>query len=160
MHPHRHGLRRHLYDDGGRPGGSDTCRISVSITHADDDETEQVLVDALRALVDRADSIDGPSPAGVRLPEPPALELEQARLPRDAFFGEADRVAAEDAVGRVAAETISPYPPGVPVVTPGEVITTEVVDHLRSGADHGMLVPDAADPTLKTFRVVAREPRS
>ncbi|MFE0735914.1 aminotransferase class I/II-fold pyridoxal phosphate-dependent enzyme [Streptomyces sp. NPDC058855] len=141
-------------------GGSDTCRISVSITHSDDDETEQVLVDALRALVDRADSIDGPSPADVRLPKPPALELEQARLPRDAFFGEADHVAAEDAVGRIAAETISPYPPGVPVVTPGEVITAEVVDYLRSGADHGMLVPDAADPSLKTFRVVARAPRS
>ncbi|MBT2479722.1 aminotransferase class I/II-fold pyridoxal phosphate-dependent enzyme [Streptomyces sp. ISL-94] len=135
-------------------GGSDTCRISASITHADDDETEKVLVDALRTLVDRADSIER-QPA-VHLPAPPALELEQARLPRDAFFGAAEQVPAKDAVGRIAAETISPYPPGVPVVAPGEVITSEVVDYLRSGADHGMLIPDAADPSVKTFRVVAR----
>ncbi|GGR55632.1 aminotransferase class I/II-fold pyridoxal phosphate-dependent enzyme [Streptomyces roseolus] len=135
-------------------GGSDTCRISASITHADDDETERVLVDALRALVDGAEGME--RRPRVRLPEPPALELEQARLPRDAFFGEAEHVAAKDAVGRIAAETISPYPPGVPVVAPGEVINAEVVEYLRSGVEHGMLIPDAADPSLETFRVVAR----
>ncbi|MFH8336645.1 hypothetical protein [Streptomyces sp. AM6-12] len=42
---------------------------------------------------------------------------------------------------------ISPYPPGVPVVAPGEVITDEVVDYLRSGVEHGFLIADAADPS-------------
>lgn len=135
-------------------GGSDTCRISASITHADDGETEKVLVDALRLLVERADSIERWPP--VHLPDPAALELEQARLPREAFFGPAEQVPAKDAVGRIAAETISPYPPGVPVVAPGEVINAEVVEYLRSGADHGMLVPDAADPSVRTLRVMAR----
>ncbi|MET9458498.1 hypothetical protein ABZY05_26040 [Streptomyces canus] len=51
---------------------------------------------------------------------------------------------------------ISPYPPGVPVIAPGEVITDEVLDYLRSGVDHGVLIPDAADPSVKTLRVVAR----
>ncbi|MGW4163762.1 aminotransferase class I/II-fold pyridoxal phosphate-dependent enzyme [Streptomyces sp. NPDC004788] len=135
-------------------GGSDTCRIGVSITHADDDETEETLVDALTALTERADTLEQ-RPA-VRLPEPSALELEQALLPREAFFAPVEHVAAEDAVGRVSAETISPYPPGVPAVAPGEVINAEVVDYLRSGAAHGVLIPDAADPSLRTFRVVAR----
>ncbi|GAA3051479.1 ornithine decarboxylase [Streptomyces roseofulvus] len=135
-------------------GSSDTCRISASITHADDDETESVLLEALRALVAAAGSIE-PGPP-VRLPDPPALELEQARLPRDAFFGEAEHVAREKAPGRIAAETVTPYPPGVPVIAPGEVITAEVVEYLRSGVEHGMLIPDAADPSLDTFRVVAR----
>lgn len=62
---------------------------------------------------------------------------------------------ADRAAGRVAAETITPYPPGVPAVVPGEVITQEVVDHLRSGVAAGMLLPDAADAKLETFRVVA-----
>ncbi|WP_031024386.1 aminotransferase class I/II-fold pyridoxal phosphate-dependent enzyme [Streptomyces sp. NRRL WC-3725] len=135
-------------------GGSDTCRISASITHSDDEETEKLLVESVSSLVERADTIER-QPA-VHLPEPHALELEQAVLPRDAFFGPAEQVPAERAVGRVAAETISPYPPGVPVVAPGEVITAEVVDYLRSGVAHGFLVPDAADSSLKTFRVVAR----
>ncbi len=51
---------------------------------------------------------------------------------------------------------ISPYPPGVPVVAPGEVITAEVLDYLRSGVEHGFLIFDSADPTVKTLRVVAR----
>ncbi|KOX01958.1 ornithine decarboxylase [Streptomyces sp. MC1] len=135
-------------------GGSDTCRISASITHSDDEETEKLLVESVSSLVERADTIER-QPA-VHLPEPHALELEQAVLPRDAFFGPAEQVPAERAVGRVAAETISPYPPGVPVVAPGEVITAEVVDYLRSGVAHGFLVPDAADSSLETFRVVAR----
>jgi arginine/lysine/ornithine decarboxylase len=135
-------------------GGSDTCRISASITHSDDEETEKLLVESVRTLVERADTIER-RPA-VHLPEPGALELEQAVLPRDAFFGPAEVVPAERAVGRVAAETISPYPPGVPVVAPGEVITAEVVDYLRSGVAHGFLVPDAADSSLKTLRVTAR----
>ncbi|MER8007833.1 ornithine decarboxylase [Streptomyces sp. NPDC094149] len=135
-------------------GGSDTCRISASITHADDDETEKVLLDALRALVDRADTIE--RLPQVHLPEPSVLELEQAMLPREAFFAEVDHVPAEQAAGRIAAEMISPYPPGVPAIAPGEVITADVLDYLRSGVEHGVLIPDAADPTVKTLRVVAR----
>ncbi|MEU0052193.1 aminotransferase class I/II-fold pyridoxal phosphate-dependent enzyme [Streptomyces sp. NPDC006184] len=135
-------------------GGSDSCRISASITHSDDDETEKVLLDAVGSLVRQADSIER-QPA-VHLPAPHVLELEQAVLPRDAFFGPAEQVPAEQAVGRIAAEMISPYPPGVPVVAPGEVITSDVLDYLRSGVAHGFLISDAADPTLETVRVAAR----
>ncbi|MFF6879782.1 aminotransferase class I/II-fold pyridoxal phosphate-dependent enzyme [Streptomyces sp. NPDC012474] len=145
-------LRVHRHVD---VGGSDSCRISASITCADDDETEEVLLDALRALVEHADSVER-RPA-VRLPEPSALELEQAMLPRAAFFAPVEHVRAERAAGRIAAEMISPYPPGVPVVAPGEVITDEVLDHLRSGVEHGVLIPDAADSTVRTLRVVARD---
>ncbi|MFD8225930.1 aminotransferase class I/II-fold pyridoxal phosphate-dependent enzyme [Streptomyces massasporeus] len=144
-------LRTHRHVD---VGGSDSCRISASITYADDDETEEVLLDALRALVEHADTVERRPP--VRLPEPSALELEQAMLPREAFFAPVEHVPAERAAGRIAAETISPYPPGVPVVAPGEVITDEVLDYLRSGADHGVLIPDAADSSVRTLRVVAR----
>lgn len=135
-------------------GGSDSCRISASITHADDDETEKILLDALSALVDGADSIER-LPA-VHLPEPSDLELEQAMLPRDAFFAEVEHVPAERAAGRISAEMISPYPPGVPAIAPGEVITDAVLDHLRSGVEHGVLIPDAADASVRTLRVVAR----
>ncbi|AIR96410.1 aminotransferase class I/II-fold pyridoxal phosphate-dependent enzyme [Streptomyces glaucescens] len=135
-------------------GGSDTCRISASITHADDDATEHLLVDALRSLVEKADTIERQPP--VHLPEPSALELEQAMLPRDAFFAPVEHVPVERAAGRISAEMVSPYPPGVPVIAPGEVITAEVLDYLRSGVEHGVLIPDAADSSVRTLRVVAR----
>ena len=54
----------------------------------------------------------------------------------------------------ISAEMISPYPPGVPAILPGERFNTEVVDYLRAGLAAGMVLPDAADPELTTFRVV------
>jgi arginine/lysine/ornithine decarboxylase len=134
-------------------GAADTVRICPSLTHGDDDRAEALLVESLRRLAKEAGTLER-SPE-VRLPSPGALELEQALRPRDAFFGGVEHVPAARAAGRVAAETITPYPPGVPAVTPGEVITQEVVDYLVSGVKAGMLLPDAADQELETFRVVA-----
>jgi arginine decarboxylase len=135
-------------------GGSDTLRMTAHLTHADNDETERILLDGLRRLVDHASEIEKRPP--VQLPEPHALELEQAMLPRKAFFGPTEQIDAAKAIGRVVAETLTPYPPGVPVLTPGEVITADVVDYLQSGAAAGMLIPDAADSSAQTLRVVQR----
>ncbi|MGY1624426.1 aminotransferase class I/II-fold pyridoxal phosphate-dependent enzyme [Geodermatophilus sp. SYSU D00965] len=134
-------------------GAADTLRVNARITHADDDETEKALLDALRALVEGAASME--RPPRVDLPSPQGLELEQAMTPRDAFFARVEQVPAAEAVGRVAAELVSPYPPGVPVLAPGERISQDAVDYLTSGVQAGMLIPDAADPSMETFRVVA-----
>ncbi|MGW0052214.1 hypothetical protein [Nocardia nova] len=50
---------------------------------------------------------------------------------------------------------VTPYPPGIPVIVPGELVDAAVVDYLRSGVENGMNVPDPADPSLRTLRVVA-----
>jgi len=134
-------------------GSGDTYRVNARITHADDDDTQARLVDAMSALVDAAPQLESPLP--VAMPAPRAFELEMAALPRDAFFGPVEQVPAERAAGRVAAEMLSPYPPGVPVLAPGELIDGDVVDYLVTGVQAGMLIPDAADPTLRTLRVVA-----
>ncbi|WP_244199584.1 hypothetical protein [Amycolatopsis thailandensis] len=76
-------------------------------------------------------------------------------LPRDAFFADTEHVPLAKATGRVSAEMISPYPPGVPAIAPGEVFTDAVVDYLGSGVRTGMFIYDAADPDLDTVRVVA-----
>jgi arginine/lysine/ornithine decarboxylase len=89
------------------------------------------------------------------LPSPAGLEQETVLLPRDAFFGATEQVPIEQAVGRIAAEMASPYPPGVPAVCPGERVSREVADYLRTGVEAGMYVPDASDRSLRTLRVVA-----
>jgi lysine decarboxylase len=61
-------------------------------------------------------------------------------------------------VGRVAAEQITPYPPGIPAVVPGERLNQAVIDYLRSGLAAGMVLPDPSDPNLDTVRVVAQTP--
>jgi arginine/lysine/ornithine decarboxylase len=97
-----------------------------------------------------------PAPKPVDLPTPEQLQLETAMLPRDAFFAEVEQVSADQAVGRISAEMVTPYPPGAPAVLPGEVITKEVLEYVRSGLAAGMELPDPADPELGTVRVVAR----
>jgi arginine decarboxylase len=134
-------------------GSADACRISARLTHSDDDDTERILVDCLRALVDGVGSIEKPPP--VDLPAPGALELENAMTPRDAFFARVEQVPTAEAVGRVVAEMVSPYPPGVPVLAPGEIVSREAIAYLTSGVRAGMLIPDAADSSLETLRVVA-----
>ncbi|WP_337062566.1 hypothetical protein [Kineococcus sp. G2] len=64
--------------------------------------------------------------------------------------------AGIQAVGRIAAGAVSPYPPGVPALTPGEALDAQAVDNLRSGVAAGMLIPGAADASMGTLRVVAR----
>jgi len=96
-----------------------------------------------------------PRPAPVHLPDPDELELEVVMSPRDAFFAAVEDVTPEQAVGRIAAEQVTPYPPGIPVLLPGERISKPIVAYLTSGKEAGMFTPDPADPELGTIRVVA-----
>ena len=57
-----------------------------------------------------------------------------------------NRSPPTEAVGRVAAEQITPYPPGIPAILPGERITADVLDYLRTGLTAGMVLPDPTDP--------------
>jgi len=133
-------------------GSADACRINARLTHGDDEQVVERLLTALRGLAEVAETT--PSSGAVLLPEPGELELETAMRPRDAFFAEVEQVPVSEAVGRIAAEMVTPYPPGVPVLAPGERITQPALDYLRSGIDAGMLIPEAADPKVETLRVV------
>ncbi len=132
---------------------SDHRRISAQLTHADDEQTTARLRTALRDLAHHAaDLRDAPQ---VTVPSPADLRMDQVELPRDAYFAQHTKVPAAEAHGRVAAEMITPYPPGIPVVLPGERLTEPVLEYLTSGVASGMFLPDAADRRLHTVRVVA-----
>ena len=79
----------------------------------------------------------------VEVPSPGELRMVQARLPRDAFLGPAGNVPLSEAAERVAAEMITPYPPGIPAVPPGERLTEPVLRYPRTGPDARMALPDA-----------------
>lgn len=141
-------LRSHCSLDVGM---SDHRRILATLSMADDEATTDRLVAALTELGAAAASL--PRPSTVRVPDPTALELESVETPRRAFFGRAEQVPVAEAAGRIAAEQVTPYPPGIPVLVPGERINAEVLDYLRSGLDAGMVLPDPADKSLATVRV-------
>ncbi|MBT2264315.1 aminotransferase class I/II-fold pyridoxal phosphate-dependent enzyme [Rhodococcus erythropolis] len=134
-------------------GMSDHRRILATISTADDRKTTGRLLDALKALSITAPSF--PASPSIELPSPADLQLETVTAPGEAFFGRTEMVSGAHAAGRIAAEQLTPYPPGIPVVVPGECLNKEVVDYLQSGLGAGMAVPDATDSSLETFRVVA-----
>ncbi|MFC9363720.1 aminotransferase class I/II-fold pyridoxal phosphate-dependent enzyme [Rhodococcus sp. NPDC057014] len=134
-------------------GMHDHRRIAATLSMADDDTTTGRLVTALDDLAQAAASFEPPPP--ISLPSPQELQLESVMSPRDAFFGRTEMVDADRAAGRIAAEPLTPYPPGIPAVVPGERLDQPVIDYLRSGVDAGMEIPDAADQTLRRIRAVA-----
>ncbi|NBX70923.1 MAG: amino acid decarboxylase, partial [Actinobacteria bacterium] len=74
---------------------------------------------------------------------------------RDAYVGLTEVVSARDAVGRVSAESVAAYPPGIPNLLPGEEISAEVVEFLQAtiNAPYGHVRGGAA-PDMSAFRVV------
>jgi arginine decarboxylase len=77
-----------------------------------------------------------------------------AMTPREAALGPKQPIALDASVGRVCAESVMFYPPGIPLLMPGEVVTAEILDvcrELLAGGAHCY----ASDPTLGSIRVVA-----
>ena len=75
---------------------------------------------------------------------------------RDAYFANTEMVSAENSEGRISADLIAPYPPGVAVVAPGEILTSEILIGLAANKAAGVRIAYATDPTLKSYRVVKR----
>ena len=73
--------------------------------------------------------------------------------PREAFFSPSRAVPLNEASGEISTELVIPYPPGIPVLAPGEVITEQKVAYLGEGIGHGMYISGAADTQLRTIRV-------
>ena len=75
---------------------------------------------------------------------------------RDAYFAKTEMVSASDAIGRVSADLIAPYPPGVAVVAPGELLTEQIVSGLSASQKAGVRIAYATDSTLQSYRVVKK----
>ena len=85
---------------------------------------------------------------------PSVLALGTAISPRDAFLGRGEAVPVEEADGRISCESIAGYPPGIPALLPGELITAEVIAYLGELTSAGARLHGAADPTFTTVRVL------
>ena len=73
---------------------------------------------------------------------------------REAYFAKTEMVDAAHALGRVSADLIAPYPPGVAVVAPGEILTQQIIEGLASSRAAGVRIAYATDSTLAQYRVV------
>ncbi|HEY7008642.1 MAG TPA: aminotransferase class V-fold PLP-dependent enzyme, partial [Jatrophihabitantaceae bacterium] len=141
-------IERELIGAGVPVEQADRDMLVPIVTMLDDETT----IDRLCTVLEHASQ--GTPRARTASPVWTAAAPPSAISPRDAFFGPHEVVPAAQAVGRVSAEMIAPYPPGIPVLVPGELITAEMLDTLAQVAAGGARIAYARDATLRTFEVV------
>jgi arginine decarboxylase len=88
------------------------------------------------------------------------FENEVVVAPREAFLGASEVIPVDDSIGRVSAEAIAGYPPGIPALLPGERITADTAGYLRELVESGARLHGAADPTIRTVHVLADTDRA
>ncbi|MDU4861357.1 MAG: aminotransferase class I/II-fold pyridoxal phosphate-dependent enzyme [Terrisporobacter othiniensis] len=79
---------------------------------------------------------------------------EKVLNPRQAFYSDKHSVKLEDSIGKISGEYIIPYPPGISLISPGEIITKEIITYIQEGVKSGMIVSGIKDVNLEYIDVI------
>ncbi|UPA30559.1 aminotransferase class I/II-fold pyridoxal phosphate-dependent enzyme [Terrisporobacter glycolicus] len=79
---------------------------------------------------------------------------EKVLSPRQAFYSDKHSVKLEDSIGKISGEYIIPYPPGISLISPGEIITKEIITYIQEGVKSGMIVSGIKDVNLEYIDVI------
>lgn len=129
---------------------SDMYNILCLITPGDTEENVDKLIEALRQLSAETYERNAAKELVVKIPEIPQLSL----TPRDAFYGDTEIVPFRESAGRIMAEFIYVYPPGIPILLPGEVISQENIDYIVEHLEVGLPVKGPEDRTIENVKVI------
>ena len=132
---------------------SDVNNVLFLVTLADDDVSLNRLVGALTLLA--AEFAQRQNNVCVSAPPPGAVVSLAAMSPREASFSRRRRIGFDVAAGHICSETITSYPPGIPLLVPGERITPESIAYCRALQSQGCKILGPADPSLLTVEVVS-----
>ncbi len=127
---------------------SDTILLIVSVGNRIKDISR--LIKALEQIVPAIHKRQN----GYKISSFPMELPELVMSPREAVFSKTKAMAIDSAVGMISAETFSPYPPGIPVLNPGERLTKEIVHYLKDLYHQGNRIQGNSDVELKTIKVV------
>ncbi len=128
---------------------SDSANLLFLITYADDEEKISKLISALEKLSAHKKNFPLPKFKNY-FPQ----KISQAKIsPRKIFFSESENIPLEKSVGKICAEEVTFYPPGIPILNSGEIITLEIVDYIRENKKIGGRIIGAADVELETIKV-------
>jgi lysine decarboxylase len=129
---------------------ADRDTIVFLATLADDADDFTVLANALVPILKGLQGSPRPTQTSLSWSIVPTVAVSM----RDAYFADTEFVSASQAIGRISADLIAPYPPGVAVVAPGEVLTEAIVTGLSTTQKAGVRIAYASDATLATYRVI------
>jgi len=145
-------IERALIAQGFRVEMADNDTIVFLATLADTKEDFQALAMTLVPILKKLQNTPRESATALSWSVVPQIATSM----RDAYFAKTEMVNSSDAIGRISADLIAPYPPGVAVVAPGEVLTEQIVSGLSASQKAGVRIAYATDPTLKSYRVVKK----
>lgn len=129
---------------------SDMYNILCLITPGDTLDNVEMLIAALKQLASEHEQVSTPQELMIEIPDIPQLSLS----PRDAFYGETEVVPFKQAAGRIIAEFIYVYPPGIPILLPGEVITQSNIDYIVNHVEVGLPVKGPEDRSCEFVKVI------
>jgi lysine decarboxylase len=129
---------------------ADRDTIVFLATLADNADDFSILSEALVPILKTLQSEPRPTQTSLSWSIVPTVAVSM----RDAYFADTEFVSANQAIGRISADLIAPYPPGVAVVAPGEVLTETIVAGLSATQKAGVRIAYASDATLATYRVI------
>jgi len=131
---------------------ADEYNVLFIISYADTIKEVNTLVDALRRLASRYKGCLEATPRTAVYDELPKVFL----TPREAMRQPMRRVAFDESAGCIAGETIAFYPPGVPLICPGEIVSRKLIAYCRSMQALGLKVVGPEDTSLQTFHVIEK----
>ncbi len=129
---------------------SDLFNILALISLGDDRESLRKLVNALQKIADGR-SVKNVVKYSLPLPTLPELIVS----PRNAFYAETRMISFDEAEGEISAEMIMAYPPGIPLICPGERITHEIIDYVNILRKEKAELQGTEDPTVKEIKVLS-----
>ncbi|SEN16247.1 aminotransferase class I/II-fold pyridoxal phosphate-dependent enzyme [Paenibacillus sp. OV219] len=131
---------------------SDMYNILALVTPGDTSDSVGTLLHALRDLAEQH-KVNEANELIVKIPEIPHLSL----TPREAFYAETEVVAFKESAGRIIAEFIYVYPPGIPILLPGEVISQTNIDYIVDHVEVGLPVKGPEDRSIQFVKVIVEE---
>ncbi|GGI97603.1 arginine decarboxylase [Alicyclobacillus cellulosilyticus] len=129
---------------------SDLYNVLCIISWGDDEQDVDRLVAAMAAIAESCRDRIGKRPVQVKIPSMPVLKMS----PRKAFYAPTEVVPLHASVGRIIAEMIMVYPPGIPILLPGEVVTQDNIDYIEENLRAGLPVQGTDDPEIRHVKVV------
>lgn len=134
-----------------QPEMSDLYNVLCVFSIGDTREKVEKLLAALREISKECGR--GMIRKGTPLMDIPRIPLK-VLSPRNAFYARTAAVPLGESMGEISGEMLMAYPPGIPLLCPGEVVTAEIVEYVKALKTAGLSVQGTQDPEVNTIRVI------
>lgn len=128
---------------------ADVLNILAVVSIGDSKKSLAMLVDALKDISRRYKKDQPLKYEGIILQNPDIIVS-----PRNAFYARKKRVLIEESAGQISGESIMIYPPGIPIITPGERITKEIIDYIKFLKKQQSMITDIEDSKIEYIKVL------